>query len=108
MSLTQKTCVPCQGGIPALTKGEAAKFLSETPGWELSDAGDRISRSFKFDDFVGSLDFVNKVAGLAEEEGHHPDISMGWGYAEIVLFTHKINGLHENDFIMAAKINALV
>jgi 4a-hydroxytetrahydrobiopterin dehydratase len=108
MSLTQKTCVPCQGGIPPLTPEEASGFLEQVPGWELNQTSDRLNRSFKFDDFVASLDFVNKVGTVAEEEGHHPDISFGWGYADIVLFTHKIQGLHENDFIMAAKISELV
>lgn len=108
MSLTQKTCVPCQGGIPPLTPEEAGAFLVQVPGWELNDTSERLYRKFKFDDFVASLEFVNKVGALAEEEGHHPDISFGWGYADIVLFTHKIQGLHENDFIMAAKISGLV
>lgn len=107
MSLTQKTCVPCQGGIPPLTAEEAKGFLDQVPGWELNAASDRLNRNFKFDDFVDALAFVNKVGALAEEEGHHPDISFGWGYADIVLFTHKIKGLHENDFIMAAKISEL-
>ena len=108
MSLTQKTCIPCQGGIPPLTPDEAKTFLDQVPGWELNETSDRLNRNISFDDFVASLDFVNKVGALAEEEGHHPDISFGWGYANIVLFTHKIQGLHENDFIMAAKINSLV
>lgn len=108
MTLTQKTCVPCQGGIPPLTPEEAGGFLNQVPGWELNDVADRLFRKVSFDDFVASLDFVNKVGALAEEEGHHPDISFGWGYAEITLFTHKIQGLHENDFILAAKINELV
>ena len=108
MSLTQKTCVPCQGGIPPLTPEEAKGFLEQVPGWELNDTSDRLYRKFKFDDFVASLDFVNKVGAIAEEEGHHPDIFFGWGYADIVVFTHKIQGLHENDFILAAKVNELV
>jgi len=108
MNLTSKTCVPCQGGIPPLTRVEANTFLEQTPDWTLSDAADRISRSFAFNDFVASLDFVNKVGALAEEEGHHPDISFGWGYADIEIFTHKIKGLHENDFILAAKIDGLL
>ena len=105
MSLTQQTCVPCQGGIPPLTPEEASGFLDQVPKWELNDASDRLYRKFPFDDFVAALAFVNKVGAVAEEEGHHPDISFGWGYADIVLFTHKIQGLHENDFIMAAKIS---
>ena len=108
MSLTQKTCVPCKGGIPPLTPEEASGFLDQVPGWELNDASERLYRKFAFDDFVAALGFVNKVGALAEEEGHHPDISFGWGYADIVLFTHKIKGLHENDFIVAAKVSELV
>jgi len=107
MSLTQKACVPCQGGIPPLTPDEAKGFLDQVPGWELSPAGDRINCKFTFGDFVAALDFVNKVGAVAEEEGHHPDIAFGWGYADVTFFTHKIKGLHENDFIMAAKVNAL-
>ena len=108
MSLTQKTCVPCQGGIPPLTLDEATGFMAQVPGWTLSDAGDRLNRKVTFDDFVTALDFVNRVGTLAEQERHHPDISFGWGYADITVFTHKIQGLHENDFILAAKINELV
>lgn len=107
MDLTKKTCVPCQGGIPPLTRPEAEKLLRETPGWLLSGDAQRIERQFKFGDFVAALSFVNKVGQLAETEGHHPDLSFGWGYANIAFFTHKIKGLHENDFIMAAKVNAL-
>ena len=107
MSLTQKTCVPCQGGIPPLPRTEAEKLLKETPGWTLSGDATRINRKFTFPDFAAAQSFVNKVGDLAEAEGHHPDISFGWGYAEVLFFTHKIKGLHENDFIMAAKVNAL-
>jgi len=107
MSLTQKTCVPCQGGIPPLSPKEAKGYLDQVPGWELSDKADRLHRAFKFGDFVAALAFVNKVGDLAEAEGHHPDIAFGWGYADITFYTHKIGGLHENDFIMAAKVNAL-
>lgn len=107
MALTEKTCVPCQGGIPPLPRPQAERYREETPDWSLSEDGSRISRKFTFNNFVEALDFVNKVGGLAEEEGHHPDISFGWGYADIVLYTHKIKGLHENDFIMAAKIDRI-
>ena len=107
MSLDQKTCVPCRGGIPPLTREEAAPYLEQTPGWDLSGDASRIERSFPFPDFQHALAFVNEVGELAEAEGHHPDVAFGWGYAKVVLYTHKIHGLHENDFIMAAKIGRL-
>lgn len=108
MDLTAKTCVPCRGGIAPLTEAEAKGYLSEAPGWELEGSATRIERRFKFADFVAALSFVNKLGAVAEAEGHHPDISFGWGYATVVFFTHKIKGLHENDFIMAAKVNELI
>ncbi len=107
MGLTAKTCVPCRGGTPALNPDQAKAYLPEAAGWALSDSADRITRRFSFGDFAQSLTFVNQVGALAETEGHHPDISFGWGYCDIVLYTHKIKGLHENDFILAAKINQL-
>lgn len=106
-SLSEKICVPCRGGIPPLTPEEAQDYLPDVPGWSLSGDDSRIERAFGFKDFVESLDFVNRVGALAEAEGHHPDIEFGWGYARITLYTHKIKGLHENDFIVAAKIDAL-
>lgn len=106
-ALTEKTCVPCRGGAEPLDKAESETLRAQTPKWELKDGARRIERKFKFDDFVEALAFVNKVGELAEAEGHHPDISFGWGYAAVSLHTHKIKGLHENDFIMAAKIDAL-
>jgi 4a-hydroxytetrahydrobiopterin dehydratase len=105
--LTEKTCVPCRGGVPPLAEDDAERFLAQTPGWELRDQAKRIERTYKFKNFREALGFVDGVGALAEEEGHHPDITFGWGYATIALHTHKIKGLHENDFIMAAKINAL-
>lgn len=107
MSLTEKTCVPCRGGIPPLSENEAAVFATEVPDWSLTHGATRIVRKFKFDDFAAALSFVNEVGALAEEEGHHPDIAFGWGYADVELYTHKIKGLHENDFIMAAKIDEI-
>ena len=107
MGLTTKTCVPCKGGVPPLTAHEAERYLGEAPGWALAAGATRIERRFTFGDFAAALDFVNKIGGLAEAEGHHPDISFGWGYCDIVFYTHKIKGLHENDFIMAAKVNEL-
>ncbi|MGE0755037.1 MAG: 4a-hydroxytetrahydrobiopterin dehydratase [Alphaproteobacteria bacterium] len=86
---------------------EAKKILSEMPGWELAIEGKAIRRRFPFKDFMSALAFVQKLAPIAEEEGHHPDLMLGWGYVEVVLWTHSIMGLHENDFIMAAKIGEL-
>jgi 4a-hydroxytetrahydrobiopterin dehydratase len=103
--LTGKVCTPCQGGIPPLTRAEAENLLRQTPKWDLTDEATWIRRSFAFKDFAGALAFVNAVGALAEAEGHHPDIAFGWGYADISLQTHKIKGLHENDFILAAKID---
>jgi 4a-hydroxytetrahydrobiopterin dehydratase len=105
--LAGKTCVPCRGGVPPLLKAEAEGYLREAPGWTLMDDGRRIEREFKHKDFKAALAFVNEVGAIAEDEGHHPDITFGWGYARVSLHTHKIKGLHENDFIMAAKINRL-
>jgi 4a-hydroxytetrahydrobiopterin dehydratase len=106
--LAAKTCVPCRGGVPPLPKAEAEGYLREAPGWALMDDGRRIERAFKHKNFEEALAFVNRVGALAEAEAHHPDITFGWGYARVSLQTHKIKGLHENDFIMAAKINRLV
>jgi len=105
--LAQKTCTPCQGGTPPLGKDEAEALLADAPDWQLLDDGKRIERTFKFKNFKHALDFVDRVGALAEDEGHHPDITFGWGYATVSLFTHKIKGLHQNDFIMAAKIDRL-
>lgn len=107
MSLTEKTCVPCQGGIPPMPRAEAERLMTQVPGWKLTHLATRLERAFTFPDFAAALAFVDRVGALAEEEGHHPDICFGWGKAEVVWYTHKIGGLHENDFIMAAKVNAL-
>jgi 4a-hydroxytetrahydrobiopterin dehydratase len=105
--LAAKTCVPCRGGVPPLDRNEAERYLEEAPGWTLQDNATRIERKLQFKNFEQALAFVDRVGALAEDEGHHPDITFGWGYATVSLHTHKIKGLHENDFIMAAKINRL-
>lgn len=105
--LSAKGCTPCRGGIPPLSKDEADDYLLRTPGWSLLDEGRRIERSFRFVNFGQALDFVTRVGDLAEAEGHHPDISFGWGWAKVSWQTKKIKGLHENDFIMAAKTSQL-
>ena len=107
MALDAKTCTPCRGGIPPLARSEAQALLAQAPGWALDETATRISRRFTFPDFATALAFVQRVGDIAESEGHHPDISLGWGYAEVTFYTHKIKGLHENDFIMAAKVNKL-
>lgn len=107
MSLADQKCIPCQGGLPPMSREKAEQYLAQTPGWSLDDEGTRVSRNFKFKNFTQALAFVNALGEAAEAEGHHPDMTVGWGYATVVFFTHKITGLHENDFIMAAKANAL-
>ncbi len=107
MGLADKKCVPCRGGAPGLSADEAETRLVETPGWVLEEGATRIRRTFRFDDFAAAMVFARRVGELAEEEGHHPDITIGWGYCSVAFRTHKIGGLHENDFIMAAKVNAL-
>ena len=106
MSLADKKCVPCRKDAPRLSPIEAAKLARETPEWTLNGTWDRIAREFTFKDFDAAMKFVNKVAGLAEEVGHHPDFVIHYNKVELVLWTHKIGGLHENDFILAAKIDA--
>ena len=106
-SLTEKTCTPCRGGVAPLTQAQALHYGAETPDWTLVDEARRIERTFRVRNFREALSLVQKVGELAEAEGHHPDIRFGWGYATVSLRTKKINGLHENDFIMAAKIDRL-
>ncbi|GBR02688.1 4a-hydroxytetrahydrobiopterin dehydratase [Acetobacter oeni] len=105
--LTKKKCAPCSEGATPLSRNEAEAWLARTQDWSLQDNATRIERHFRFPDFAAALAFVNQVGALAEEEDHHPDISFGWGYATVSFSTHKIKGLHENDFIMAAKVSRL-
>ena len=105
--LDQQSCIPCKGGIPPLNQENAEKLQLEVPKWKLIEKNSKISRNYAFDNFVDAQAFVNKVADLCEAEGHHADITFGWGYCSIVFYSHKIGGLHENDFIMAAKSDKL-
>jgi 4a-hydroxytetrahydrobiopterin dehydratase len=105
-TLVEKTCSPCRGGIQPLTRGEDEELLPQAPEWTLMDSAHRIEKTFRFGSFQEALAFVQKVGELGEAEGH-PDISFGWGYGTVSLRTKKIKGLHENDFIMAAKIDRL-
>jgi 4a-hydroxytetrahydrobiopterin dehydratase len=102
--LADKKCVPCRGGVPPLKDKELAPLRKVVPEWTVVNEH-HLTRAFKFPDFVQALAFVNRVGALAEEQGHHPDILLAWGKAEITLWTHKIDGLTESDFIMAAKID---
>jgi 4a-hydroxytetrahydrobiopterin dehydratase len=106
--LLTRACTPCRGGIPPLSRVEAESYLDQAPGWALLDDAQRIERNFRFANFREALEFVARVGVLSEAEGHHPDISFGWGWARVSWQTKKIQGLHENDFIMAAKTDALV
>ncbi len=102
--LAKKACVPCRGGVPPLTAGQIKPLLAQVEGWEAVE-DHHLRKSFKFPDFKQALEFVNRVGAIAEREGHHPDILLAWGKAEVSIWTHKINGLTESDFILAAKIN---
>lgn len=106
--LTAKKCVPCEGGIPPLTPDEAKAQLASTPGWSLTGDGQRIRREWQVKNFMAGVDFFNKVAALAESEGHHPDLHLvGYRNLAIEIWTHAIGGLSENDFILAAKIDTV-
>lgn len=106
-TLADRTCTACRSGDPPLGREEAERYHAQAPDWSLLDDARRIERTFRFKGFRAALDFVQQVGELAESEGHHPDIGFGWGYATVSLRTKKIKGLHENDFIMAAKIDRM-
>ena len=106
-ALATKTCTPCRGGIPALSREAAETYHQQTPDWAIFDDAHRIERTYRFKNFAEAFAFVQQAADLAEAEGHHPDIHFGWGYATVSLQTKKIKGLHENDFIMAAKLDKI-
>ncbi len=104
--LANMTCVPCQGGVPPLKGKELDELRRKLPGWNVVNER-RLHRAFTFPDFRQALEFVNRVGELAEQQGHHPDILLTWGKAEITIWTHKIDGLTQSDFVLAAKIDRL-
>jgi 4a-hydroxytetrahydrobiopterin dehydratase len=104
--LASKTCVPCRGGVPPLKGVELEELSRQVPGWEVVDEH-HLRKEFRFRNFQDALDFVNRVGELAEEQAHHPDIELGWGRVGITIYTHKIDGLTESDFILAAKVERL-
>ena len=108
--LANKKCVPCEGGIPAFDLSEIHKYLKKVDGWNVlkNDKNNYyIEKDFKFKNFIESEKFIIQVGKIAETEGHHPDISFGWGYAKIKISTHAIKGLAESDFVLAAKIDKI-
>jgi 4a-hydroxytetrahydrobiopterin dehydratase len=104
--LASKTCVPCRGGVPPLKGEELAALERQVEGWQVVEEH-HLSKTFKFADFRQALEFVRHVGELAEEQGHHPDLHLSWGKVDITIWTHKIDGLTESDFILAAKIDQL-
>jgi len=105
--LASKTCVPCRGGVPPLHGEELTKLEAQLQDWNVVNEH-HLERTFKFPDFRTALSFTNRVGELAEEQGHHPDILLSWGKVGVTIWTHKINGLTESDFILAAKIDRLL
>ena len=106
--LLNKKCVPCEGGVLPIDISEIHKYQKKIDGWDVKKNEDKIyclEKKYNFKNFIKSQNFINKVGVISEEEGHHPDISFGWGYAKIKITTHAIEGLSENDFILAAKID---
>ncbi len=105
-SLENKSCIPCSDGVPPLTDQECKDLMKQlSPGWTINKAG-HLHKEFTFKDFMGAMNLANKVAAIAEKEGHHPDLTIAWGKFTAEIWTHKINGLSESDFILAAKIEA--
>jgi 4a-hydroxytetrahydrobiopterin dehydratase len=104
--LATRECVPCRGGVPPLKGEELGKLNGQIEGWEVVNEH-HLRKEYSFTDFKQTLEFVNQVGNLAEQQWHHPDVCFGWGKAEVTIWTHKIDGLTESDFILAAKIDAL-
>ena len=111
IDLKEKKCIPCEGGVSPLDLSEIHKYQKKVDDWDIKPNEKKIyclEKNFKFKNFLDSQNFINKVGEISENEGHHPDISFGWGYAEIKITTHAIEGLSENDFILAAKIDQII
>ncbi len=106
--LLEKKCKPCEGSVPPLTKEQVDELLPHVAGWTLSDSGQAITRRFEFNNYYRTMAFVNSVAWIAHQEGHHPDLEVHYAECQVTYTTHAINGLTENDFICAAKIQRLM
>ncbi|MEY4464043.1 MAG: ribosomal protein [Pseudomonadota bacterium] len=107
-SLSEKKCIPCDGGVPPLQKKEIDKLLAELQSeWQVNELG-HLYKKYKFSNFIKAMEFANKIAAIAEQEAHHPDLTISWGVCNVEIWTHKINGLTESDFILAAKIESKI
>ncbi|MFH1811078.1 MAG: 4a-hydroxytetrahydrobiopterin dehydratase [Pseudomonadota bacterium] len=100
--LAQRSCEPCRGGVPAMSKSDIDPLLAQLDGWQVVDFH-HLTKTYRFDDFAQGLDFVNLLGAVAEREGHHPDLHLSWGQVRVDIWTHKIDGLTESDFVLAAK-----
>lgn len=108
-SLAEQKCVPCEGGVSPLTDAQTQEYKSQVPDWKIitQEGSSRLQRTYSFTDFQTALDFTNKVGAAAESEGHHPLLCTTWGETTVTWWTHAINGLHENDFVMAARTDQI-
>lgn len=108
MDWSAKKCIPCEGGVMPHSSDKVQEYLLAIPGWRVNDDYKKINREFILKDFIAALKFINQIGEIAETEGHHPNIELfSWNHVKVILFTHAIGGLSDNDFIMAAKINQL-
>jgi 4a-hydroxytetrahydrobiopterin dehydratase len=107
MNLAEKSCVPCRGGVPPLKGEQLEEMKAQVADWQVVDEH-HLLKKYTFPDFRTALDFVNRAGAIAEQEGHHPDLYLAWGKVEVKIWTHKIDGLTESDFILAAKIDGLI
>jgi len=101
--LADQKCVPCRGGVPPMAPSEVRRFLREIPGWD-APGDHHLLKRWTTTDFASALDLANRFGRIAEEQGHHPDLALGWGYVEAKVFTHKVDGLTLSDFVLAAKL----
>jgi 4a-hydroxytetrahydrobiopterin dehydratase len=106
MPLAERSCVPCRGGVPALTAEDRSPLLAELDGWAVID-GHHLRKEFRFPDFRSALDWVLRAGEISEEQGHHPELTVSWGVARATIWTHAIDGLTESDFVLAAKFDKL-
>ena len=106
-SLQEKKCIPCQGGVPPISKIDRENLLNELQNWQIVD-DHHLYKAYKFKNYKDAFSFVSQISLVAEEENHHPDIELGWGYVNLKIYTHKIDNLTESDFIFAAKVDAII